>query len=207
MITTEQFKLFDEIYQFYNKELFQGKLCDCIIITNKGKRFCGTFTPNRWKHKLKDDEQNIHEIALNPEYLDGPDEEWQQTLVHEMVHLWQRDFGKISRAGYHNKQWADKMEEIGLMPSSTGAPGGKKTGQKMSDYIIPGGVFIEAFNRLQEKKLKYATSPILFDGSKLKKSRSKTKYICPCNNKVWGKPDLLIVCKTCDQFYVEQEAE
>jgi hypothetical protein len=97
------------------------------------------------------------------------------------------------------------MEEIGLMPSSTGAPGGKKTGQKMSDYIIPGGVFIEAFKRLQEKKLKYATNPILFDGSKLKKSRSKTKYICPCNNKVWGKPDLLIVCKTCNQFYVEQE--
>jgi hypothetical protein len=33
------------------------------------------------------------------------------------------------------------MEEVGLIPSSTGAPGGKRTGQSMSHYIDPDGKF------------------------------------------------------------------
>src|SRR5262245_14971271 len=32
------------------------------------------------------------------------------TLVHEMVHGEQHHYGKPSRGGYHNKQWADWME-------------------------------------------------------------------------------------------------
>jgi hypothetical protein len=28
------------------------------------------------------------------------------TLVHEMAHLQQNHFGKSSRTGYHNKEWA-----------------------------------------------------------------------------------------------------
>lgn len=40
------------------------------------------------------------------------------------------------------------MESIGLMPSDTGKPGGKKTGQSMADYVIPGGKFYQATQRL-----------------------------------------------------------
>ena len=32
-----------------------------------------------------------------------------------MCHQWQQHFGKPSRNGYHNKQWADKMESVGLI--------------------------------------------------------------------------------------------
>lgn len=79
---------------------------------------------------------------MNPAYFAVcPPEEVMQTLVHEMVHLWQYHFGKPGRRGYHNKEWANKMESIGLMPSSTGQPGGKRTGDKMADYIIEGSVF------------------------------------------------------------------
>ena len=67
-----------------------------------------------------------------------------QTLVHEMVHLWQAHFGKPGRGRYHNGQWADKMEAIGLMPSSTGKPGGQRTGDCMADYAIEGGRFLQA---------------------------------------------------------------
>ena len=207
MITKDTFSLFDELFSYYNKELFDGKLKECMIITNRSKKASGTFTPFRWKNKLNEKENDIHEITINPDTLDVMDEEWQQTLIHEMCHLWQRDFGKISRAGYHNKEWADKMQEIGLMPSSTGKEGGKKTGQKMSDYIIPGGRFIEAFKRLKDKKLKYATNPVLFDGKKItgEKKRSKTKYSCSCGNNVWGKPGLLITCNNCKKLFIETE--
>jgi hypothetical protein len=37
------------------------------------------------------------------------------------------------------------MERVGLMPSSTGEPGGKRTGQKVSHYILADGPFARAF--------------------------------------------------------------
>ncbi len=40
------------------------------------------------------------------------------------------------------------MEAIGLMPSDTGKPGGKKTGEKMADYAIDGGPFMQATEAL-----------------------------------------------------------
>ena len=61
-----------------------------------------------------------------------------------MTHVWQHAFGKPSARGYHNKEWAAKMKAIGLQPSSTGMVGGKETGQRMMDYIIPGGAFTKA---------------------------------------------------------------
>ncbi len=61
-----------------------------------------------------------------------------------MCHLWQHHFGTPSRTGYHNKEWAAKMREVGLIPSDTGKPGGKDTGQKVSDYLEEGGRFERA---------------------------------------------------------------
>ncbi|MDK4565666.1 hypothetical protein QG053_11620, partial [Kingella kingae] len=56
--------------------------------------------------------------------------------------------GKPSRSGYHNKEWADKMESIGLMPSDTFQEGGNRTGQKMGDYPLEGGKFQAACEKL-----------------------------------------------------------
>lgn len=58
-------------------------------------------------------------------------------------------FGTPSRRSYHNKEWADKMESLGLMPSSTGLPGGNRVGQKMDDYILKGGPIHMAIQKLQ----------------------------------------------------------
>lgn len=44
------------------------------------------------------------------------------------------------------------MMQIGLMPSSTGKPGGLTTGQKMADYPIPEGRFLDACAELARKQ-------------------------------------------------------
>jgi hypothetical protein len=49
-----------------------------------------------------------------------------------------------TRNGYHNKEWAVKMRAIGLIPTHTGEPGGKETGQKVTHAIAPGGRFKRA---------------------------------------------------------------
>ena len=63
-----------------------------------------------------------------------------RTLVHEMVHLEQQHFGEPSRNGYHNRQWAEWMQRIGLHPSDTGAVGGKRTGQRVALHRAEGTV-------------------------------------------------------------------
>jgi len=62
-------------------------------------------------------------------------------MAHEMCHLYQFEHGKPGSGRYHNAEFSDIMINIGLMPSSTGQPGGQRTGQKMGDYPISGGKF------------------------------------------------------------------
>jgi predicted SprT family Zn-dependent metalloprotease len=91
------------------------------------------FAPERWKDAGN---KTTHEISLNPAYLTRETQkDSASTLVHEMAHLWRHEQGNPPRGGYHDRQWADKMVELGLMPSSTAAPGGARTGYKMSHYI------------------------------------------------------------------------
>jgi hypothetical protein len=204
MITKIQFNQLDGLFDYYNKQLFDGKLNDCMINMSRKKGAYSFFEPKNWKSKEGGGE-DIHEISLCPDSLDRDGKEWQATLVHEMVHLWQQDNGKPSRNGYHNKQWAAKMEEIGLIPSSTGAAGGKKTGQSMTHYIAENGLFIKAFNNLNEKKIKYPPLPKLPHGGKTTSIKSKTKYECPCGNSVWGKSGLSIICADCNKHFEQEE--
>lgn len=137
-------------FDHFNEHLFNNKLPQILFTTQRQHQVMGYFAPNRWASA---DGKKCHEIAINPLYvgratLIG----LMQTLVHEMVHCWQECFGKISRKSYHNKQWANKMISIGLMPSSTGHPGGAITGQYMSDYPAPKGKFIQACEKLLKTK-------------------------------------------------------
>ena len=132
----------DDAFGFFNRVLFEDTLPACLLTVQREKNVMGFFSANRWT----DREGNlVHELAVNPTYFARHNLlEVLQTLLHEMVHNWQHSYGNPSRNGYHNRQWADKMESIGLMPSTTGLPGGNRTGQRMSDYPIPDGAFEQA---------------------------------------------------------------
>lgn len=127
-------------FDHFNERLFDSKLPACLLTLQREKRTHGYFSAERFVHR--DGKTYTDEIALNPSFFSiVPPLEVMQTIVHEMVHAWQFHFGEPSRRTYHNTEWADKMEAIGLMPSDTGEPGGKRTGEKMADYSLPGGRF------------------------------------------------------------------
>lgn len=160
--TEQAYAELQQAYDFYNEELFEGKLPPCLITFQREKRTMGYFSPNRWvsrkTQEVSEGEvgqrprpvvESADEIALNPEYFAVvPLIEILQTLGHEMCHQLQFHTGTPSRSCYHNAEWANMMESIGLMPSDTGKPGGKKTGQSMGDYVIPGGKFYRVTQRL-----------------------------------------------------------
>src|SRR5262249_6191740 len=148
---------------------------------------------------LADPEEVTDEIALNPAtFASRTPPEILSTLVHEMVHLWQHHCGKPSRRTYHNKEWAAKMREVGLIPSNTGKPRGKETGQNMTHYIEEGGRFERACAAYlaTEATILYHDRAGNDEATKTrrKKAVSKTKYTCAdCGLNAWAKPEAPLV--------------
>lgn len=144
--TKQNYDELSHAYDFFNRRLFGGELPGCLFTLQRKSRSMGYFSFERF---VRRDDTKSDEIALNPEYFaTRPVEDVLSTLVHEQVHQWQRHFGTPPRRGYHDQEFAAKMEAIGLMPSNTGTPGGKTTGEKMSHYIMVDGPFIHACKEL-----------------------------------------------------------
>jgi hypothetical protein len=148
--TEELYSSLQTAFEHFNRELFDNELPNVIFTMQRKQKCMGYFSPDRWASSEKN--EFCHELAINPAFIGNSSLLTTfQTLVHEQVHIFQAiepESRKPGRNGYHNKQWASKMEDIGLMPSSTGKPGGKKTGQNMSDYPIKGGPFLDACKSL-----------------------------------------------------------
>jgi hypothetical protein len=195
-ITPIEYGGLQEAYDHFNAALFDGALPDVFITYQRKANSFGYFSPDRFSGRVG--KFGKHELALNPDgFIGHSDEQIVQTLVHEMTHVWQHAFGKPSKRGYHNKEWAAKMKTIGLQPSSTGMVGGKETGQRMMDYIIPDGPFTTAYARLAATGWALNLQSAHQQGRKTTPN-SKTKFSCAaCGQNAWGKPDLAIMCEPC----------
>ncbi|MEO1149915.1 MAG: SprT-like domain-containing protein [Pseudomonadota bacterium] len=225
--TPETYDQLNRAAAFFNEHLFGGILPPTLITLQRVGGAYGYFSGSRFRHAKS--HELTDEIALNPQFIP-----WTtifdtcSTLVHEQVHQWQFHFskhperiGKMRR--YHDKEWSNKMIEVGLMPSSTGQPGGHKTGRSMSHYIIGDGPFQRAAKKLVDEgfcitwqdrtheqlmeALKGADPKTLgLDGIKkrlkktaAKKDRSKVKFTCSvCGQNAWAKATARLACSQPD---------
>lgn len=223
--TQEIYSELQRAYEHFNQTLFDSQLPPCLLtVQRKDRRVMGYFSPMRF---VNPEGGNTDEIAMNPMYFASKDvEEVMQTLVHEMTHLWQYHLGEDkSRMSYHNKEWGNKMESIGLMPSSTGKPGGKRTGQRVADYQIQGGLFEKVCRELLTKDFRISwcerfqislegLSDLLNPGTQegngqqppapVASKPTRVKYTCSCGKNVWGKPGLNIICGECEGKFSAQ---
>lgn len=204
-----QIDAYQKTFDYFNDHIFNGQLPQCLLnFSRLGRKSVAFYVNELWENE---DRIKLDEISLNPNFLYLSVKEITSSLVHEMCHLWQFKYGKPSRRGYHNKQWAAKMIEVGLMPVGKN---GKQTGQSMSDEIIPGGAFENVFNQMPESyKLPWRVFLDVEDDEesedkddRKKKSGARIKYSCPgCLTNVWGKSELLIACGFCKVLFVESE--
>jgi len=115
-----------------------------------------------------------------------------------MIHVWQQTHGTPPRSSYHGREWAAKMREIGLEPSTTGLPGGEETGQSVSHYIISGGRYAKAYAKLQARGFQFHWESAPAGKHAKAKRASQTKFTCPgCGQNAWAKPDALLGCYAC----------
>jgi len=208
--TGETYQALVSTFEFFNRTFFGDRLPRPLFTLQRRRGAYGFFAADRFE--ASDGRQNRSEIALNPSYLRAcSTEEILSTVAHEMCHLAQHylpeEFGAPGKRGYHTGKFAQLMEKIGLVTSSTGKPGGDRTGYKMSDYIEPGGRFEQACRELlscgftipyveQLRATPDATAGQEDDaGAGGKKNDSKTKFSCPlCDLNVWGKPSIDVMC-------------
>ena len=201
----------DAIYQqlkipfdYFNASLFKGEeLPDCVLtLTHKSTRALGYFRPSGFKNK---NGLITDEIAMNPRIFLCNDLSYiLSIIVHEMAHMWKHHkFGSGQSGGYHCRKWGAKMDELGLPPSNTGKPGGKRTGYQMMHYIEKDGAFDRACQDLlsQGFEMNWGFTQQLFikkEGGSASKSKNKIKYTCSaCGLNCWAKPNVQLGCIKC----------
>jgi predicted SprT family Zn-dependent metalloprotease len=197
VLTLQEYQGFQKAYDFFNRELFAGSLPQVLVTLQRHANTRRYFSPERFKGRVE--KAAVHELALNPDTFTGrTDEMILSTLVHEMCHVWQETYGNPSRRGYHNREWATKMREVGLQPTSTGEPGGMETGQSMTHYILPGGKYTKAFAKLAVTGFQLRWQSLPFGKQGRANKSSKTNFTCPeCGQNAWAKPGARLICGVC----------
>lgn len=149
--TEDLYLALQHAWDHFNDRLFGGQLSPVLITLTRKGHFYGYYHENQFVEAKG--ERKVHEISLNAAYFGISSPMCVlSTLVHEMVHQWQHDFGKVGKSTVHNREWADRMLSIGLCPSDTGLPGGKMTGRRMDHYVINEGAFHRACEELLAKE-------------------------------------------------------
>lgn len=213
----EQAKAFEGTFKYFNMKLFDNKLPQCMTIFSRNQNIIGGyFSPDKWENE---DGIKIGEIALNANLMqDGDFLELFNTLVHEMVHLEQYTFGEPGRANYHNEQYADWAERVGLKCVDTKT--GKRTGQSMTTTLVPSGPAEDAIANIPEELLFpwYAKTMTVDNGQESedrpeggaeapkKKAGARSKYTCAeCGLNVWAKGGVSLICGECNRHMVEEQ--
>jgi SprT-like family len=187
----------------FNRDLFGGALPACLITLQRRRGAYGYFSGDRFRERAGP--RTTDEIAMNPNHIgERSAEATLSTLAHEMVHLWQHHFGKPSRTGYHNAEWALKMREIGLIPTSTGLPGGKETGQRVTHMIEAGGASAASCAALVASGVTINWhDPHAKSAAARKKRNTRAKFTCRgCGLNAWAKPQARLACGDCGQRMV-----
>ncbi len=168
-----------------------------VTVQSKGKKAncLGWFWANRWSTR---EGTECHEISISAEFLGRSAEEIAETVIHEVVHLWNHIEGikDCSDSGRHNKKFKEAAISMGL--------------RVFDPWDSRGFAYTEMNNELVEavrEDLKpdvAAFNVFRLTPSKTSKSRKTKAYICNCEQatvRVSEGVELDATCNTCDVNY------
>lgn len=198
----------ERLFSILNDRFYNGELQKPIITVSPDTTKGAYGWCTSWKawSKAKDENEEAkeddgyYEINICAEYLSRPFEQIAETLLHEMVHLWnlQQGVQDTSRSGtYHNKKFKETAEQHGLTCEASG-----KYGYSSTKLNEDAATFI---NQYQEKKFELFRKPVpKIKGSS--KSQSSRKYVCPgCGCIIRATKEVHVMCMECDLEFEEAE--
>ncbi|MFC1885453.1 SprT-like domain-containing protein [Thermodesulfobacteriota bacterium] len=175
-------------FDLFNYYFFNKKLAPCVISFERtSKRTLGHFVLDRNAYGLK------WNININGQYAQDPLVDTLATLLHEMTHQWQQDFGKKNRSpNYHNKQFTEKTEDLGIPSSSNGVS---------TNYADP-FLFLLTEHDVPTKPNRFTD-----DGAKPEPGKSKLKkWTCGCTNVRVGVSEFKAKCLKCgNEFQLAEQ--
>lgn len=200
-IIKQQTLALEELYNYFNKELFNNSLpAVALTIQTQGRKNCYGWCSvgERWVCKEADIVNKWYEINLSAEYMDRGIEPVSSTLIHEMVHLWNGINGIDDcnpKTQNHNKNFKSKAEEVGLVVEKMDRKGWAVTylSEKLKELVKNSGV-----------KDVFKASRIIVEKTEREK-KPVNKYVCGCGVVMKSTKELDIICGKCmERFEVEE---
>ncbi|WP_053071448.1 SprT-like domain-containing protein [Clostridium haemolyticum] len=195
-------------YDIFNERKFNGQLLPCVITIqsqqkSKSKQVLGWCSCEPWWcEKIGDKENYMYEINIVADFLNRTYEEIMETFLHELVHISCNFKGVISASsrGYHNENFKEEAERIGLNVEKVSRIGWSMTSlsesllQEVRDLEIDQSVF--CLSKVVVPKEKKPRKPAV-----------KYKYRCPnCHREVVSKESGIgIKCLYCNTDFEELE--
>lgn len=215
-------------FRCLNEAFFDGELPEpAITIQTGGKRSTMGWCSRSPIWLDSEGKIQLYEINIAAEYLNIDLYETMDTMLHEMVHLYNKIHGvqDVSRGGqYHNKRFRDECLRRGFYYASS-EPDKKlgwsfakitdETKAKIDQFNINRDVFVIARNTFgtvvsvpaAEGESSEAEEAAGSGETQRKKSHIR-KYVCPgCGNSVRASKVVNIRCDDCDEKTVEEEPQ
>ena len=195
----------ESLFSKFNEKFYNGELETPVITvspdTTKGAYGWCTSWKAWGKQEGAEDDEGFYEINLCAEHLSRPFEQIAETLLHEMVHLFNLQEGvqDTSRGGtYHNKKYKEAAEKHGLNVDKDSKYGWTKT--SLNDEAK---AFIEG---LADKKFQLYRKRIPKIGKGAKAKSSSRKYVCPlCETIIRATKEVRVQCYDCGVLFEEAE--
>lgn len=209
----------ESLFSKFNEKFYNGELQRPVITvspdTTKGAYgWCTAWKAWSTKDKVVDlskatpDEleamknEGFYEINICAEHLSRPFDQIAETLLHEMVHLYNLQEGvqDTSRGGtYHNKKYKAAAEAHGLTVEKH-----EKYGWTKTTLNEEAQAFVDS---LQDRKFQLYRKPVLKGlGGKSKTKQSTRKYVCPvCGCIIRATKEVNVICGDCGVEFEEAE--
>ena len=166
-------KKVEQMFDLFNKHFYYGELTrPAITVSPDGGR--GAYGWCSIHEIWNADNELYREINLCAEHLARPFEQVAETLLHEMVHLYNLQIGvqDTSRGGtYHNKKYKEAAEQHGLTVEKDAKYGWTKT--SLNDEAK---AFVDS---MQDKKFELHRKSLPKIPGAAKTKQSSRKYSLP----------------------------
>jgi hypothetical protein len=214
----------DELHRAFdllNKEFFEGKLPEpAITVQTRGKRLSMGWVTSKPVWADREGKVKKYELNISAEYLNLPLLETIDTMMHEMVHLWNlvHNVKDTSRGGtYHNKNFKTECERRGFefhmkKPDPKYGWAFPRLTEEAVSRILQLGIDEKAFLLARtdgESALPDGSSGDSDGEGEGKRKSNSYKWICPaCGMTVRSsKPKVNLMCGDCKETLICPDAD